>query len=358
MPEDWIVTPEAARAAGSQEAAGAVGSPAAGERLDHFMARVMPGYYATRDPFKDFTTAPEIGQVFGELVGAWAAVAWHAMGAPDPVLLVEAGPGRGTLMRDALRAVGRVAPGFAAACRVHFIETSPSLRAAQAERVPGATWHDGLETVPAGPAIVLANEFLDALPMQQFEFRDGVWMERHVREGAFVLVPSARDFSAWGPVEEGAVAEENVVARGWVADVAARIVAQGGAALIADYGRLVPGFGDTLKALGGNKVVADRLARPGEVDLSAHVDFADMAAAARAAGAAVHGPVTQGAFLLALGLRVRTEQLAAANPERAAGLRGAADRLSSAAWMGELFKVMAITRPGMAAPPGFGGDGG
>jgi SAM-dependent MidA family methyltransferase len=148
------------------------------ERLDRFMARANAIYYATRDPFADFTTAPEISQVFGEIVGLWAAVTWQLLGSPTPIALVEAGPGRGTLMADACRAIRRAAPDVAAALNVHLIETSPRLRAAQASRLPGATWHDDLDSVPAIPIILLANEFLDALPIRQFVRRGGGWNSR------------------------------------------------------------------------------------------------------------------------------------------------------------------------------------
>ena len=159
------------------------------ERLDRFMARANAAYYATHDPFRDFTTSPEISQVFGEILGLWAAVAWEQLGRPDPVLLVEAGPGRGTLMADALRAVRRVAPAFQAALRLHLIETSPRLRAVQAERLPGAVWHEGLDTLPDLPLVLLANEFLDALPIRQFVRRGEMWTERFVEDGRFVECP-------------------------------------------------------------------------------------------------------------------------------------------------------------------------
>jgi SAM-dependent MidA family methyltransferase len=158
------------------------------ERLDRFMARANAAYYATRDPFRDFTTSPEISQVFGEILGLWAAVTWELIGRPNPVLLVECGPGRGTLMADALRAVVQVAPAFGAAVRLHLVETSPRLRALQAERLPGAVWHDRLEAVPAGPMLLVANEFLDALPIRQFVQREAGWMERYVEDGRFVEV--------------------------------------------------------------------------------------------------------------------------------------------------------------------------
>ncbi len=161
------------------------------ERLDAFMARANAAYYATHDPFADFTTAPEISQVFGEILGLWAAVVWQALGAPDPVLLVEAGPGRGTLMADALRAIGRAVPAFRAALRLHLIETSPRLRAIQAKVLADAVWHDGLDTVPAAPLILLGNEFLDALPIRQFVRRRDAWMERFVADGQFVEVATS-----------------------------------------------------------------------------------------------------------------------------------------------------------------------
>ena len=323
------------------------------ERLDAYMARANGAYYAAHDPFADFTTAPEIGQVFGELLGAWAAVVWALLGSPDPVLLVEAGPGRGTLMRDALRAVARVAPAFRAACRVHFIETSPRLRAVQAAAVPDAAWHTVLADVPSGPAIVLANEFLDALPVRQFERRGGAWLERWVEAGGFVLRPAdCGAGQAWGDAPEGTVVEVNEAGVAWVCALAARLVRQGGAGLILDYGRATPGFGDSLQALRGGRP-ADPLRDPGEADLTAHVDFPALLHAARLAGAVGYGPVEQGVLLNTLGLGVRTARLAAANPERAAGVREAADRLAAPSRMGSLFKAMAITALGVAPPPGF-----
>ncbi len=318
------------------------------ERLDVFMARANAAYYATHDPFRDFTTAPEIGQVFGELLGAWAAVVWGQMGRPDPVLLVEAGPGRGTLMADALRAVGQVAPGFSAALRVHFIETSARLRAVQARAVqtravPGATWHDDVSGLPDGPVILVANEFLDALPIRQFERRGSAWHERFVADGGFALQPTPLRLAGDGVVEWCAAAEA------WAGLVGVRLARDGGAALILDYGG---GTGDTLQALRGGRP-ADPLADAGEADLTAHVDFAGVLRAAGAGGAAVWGPVTQGDFLARLGLHARTEMLVRANPHRAEVAREAASRLAAPDRMGTLFKAAAITHPGAPAPPGF-----
>jgi SAM-dependent MidA family methyltransferase len=324
------------------------------ERLDHFMARANAAYYASRDPFADFTTSPEISQVFGELLGVWAVSAWAQMGAPDPVLLVEAGPGRGTLMADALRTVARVAPDFAAALRVHLIETSPRLRAEQAARVGSAAWHDSLGDIPAGPAIVLANEFLDALPIRQFTRVAGAWAERHVVGGHFVALPCAH---ADDDAADGAVLEIGEAARDWVAGLAARLVREGGAALIVDYGFAEPQHKDTLQALRHGRPVSP-LVKAGTADLTAHVDFGALSSAARAQGAWVRGPVTQGDFLRALGLQARVDRLAALHPARAAELVAGAHRLAAPDQMGSLFKVLAVTgekdhRPLIAAQPKF-----
>jgi SAM-dependent MidA family methyltransferase len=322
--------------------------PPASLRLDQFMQAANAAYYANNDPFQDFTTAPEIAQMFGELLGAWAAITWAQIGSPTPVHLVEAGPGRGTLMQDALRAVTRVAPGFAAAAQIHFIETSPRLRALQCARVPNAIWHEALATVPEGPAIVLANEFLDALPIRQFERQNGAWAERHVAEGAFVLQPVALPLDA----PDGTIVERSDAARAWVAELAARLVCHGGAALILDYGPARSGPGDSLQALRHGRP-APPLNDPGTADLTAHVDFEACAKVAVQAGAAAWGPLPQGEFLHRLGLLQRTEKLATANPSRAAALRDAAYRLAAPQRMGALFKALAITRTEAAAPPGF-----
>ena len=193
------------------------------ERLDHFMARANAIYYATRDPFADFTTSPEISQVFGEIIGLWAAVTWQLLGSPDPVILVEAGPGRGTLMADALRAVRGVMPAFAAASRLHLIETSPRLRAAQAARLQQACWHHELATVPRQPMILLANEFLDALPIRQFVRRGAGWTERFVDAGRWIEQPAEPAAVPTGRgAAEGDIIELNEPARHFVAAVATR----------------------------------------------------------------------------------------------------------------------------------------
>lgn len=321
------------------------------ERLDSFMSRANQAYYATRDPFADFTTAPEISQVFGEILGLWAAVVWEAMGRPIPVLLAEAGPGRGTLMADARRAIVQAAPGLAAALRLHLIESSPRLRALQVQVVPDATWHDSLDELPAGPLLLLANEFLDALPIRQFLRRANTWTERYVEAGRFIEHPAAVPMSA---APEGQVVEVRPAAAELAAALGARLAAQGGAALFLDYGASRADSPDgTLQGLRDGKP-ADPLADPGAADLTAHVDFATFAETARAAGAAVHGPVPQGIFLVRLGLYQRTDRLACGRtPAEAMALINAARRLAEPNRMGRLFQAIALADPALPTLPGF-----
>jgi NADH dehydrogenase [ubiquinone] 1 alpha subcomplex assembly factor 7 len=316
------------------------------ERLDHFMARANAAYYASRDPFADFTTAPEISQVFGELLGLWAAVVWQSMGCPDGVILAEAGPGRGTLMVDALRAIRRTTPDFAAALRLHLVENSPGLREVQASRLD-ATWHERVEDLPPGPMIFLANEFLDALPIRQFIRREG-WCERHVADGAFVELPTDE---ALPDAPEGSVQERCEPALAIVRHLGARLAEQGGVALFLDYGPEHSAFGDSLQALRGGQI-ADPLVAPGEADLTAHVDFQALAAAS--AGAVAHGPVPQGKFLARLGLFQRTGVLARTlPPARGVQMIQSAQRLAAPDGMGRLFKVLALCHAGLPQPPGF-----
>jgi SAM-dependent MidA family methyltransferase len=315
------------------------------QRLDAFMAQANAAYYARKDPFADFTTAPELTQVFGEIIGLWAAVVWQSMGSPASFVLAEAGPGRGTLMTDALRAAGRV-PGFTAAARLHLVETSPRLRAEQATRLPGAVWHDRVEDLPDGPLILVANEFLDAMPIRQFVRAADGWRERHVAEGRFVDVPTAE---ALPDAAAGTIIERRdpVLA----AHLGARLAGTIGAALFLDYGPARSGPGDSLQALRDGRP-ADPLAEPGSADLTAHVDFQAFAADAR--GAVAFGPVPQGEFLLGLGLFPRSHTLARAQPPgRAAALIEAANRLADPVHMGRLFKALALCHPGLPTPPGF-----
>jgi SAM-dependent MidA family methyltransferase len=358
------------------------------ERLDAFMARANAAYYATHDPFRDFTTAPEITQVFGEILGLWAAVVWQDLGAPDPVLLVEAGPGRGTLMADALRAIRRAVPAFHAALRLHLIETSPRLREMQAAVLPEAAWHDDLATLPRAPLILLGNEFLDALPIRQFVRRGDAWVERFVEDGRFVEVAAtppaleglgreadqgwgegAGPPGPWQPgpapppppsrgggadlFPDGSILEHNESAHAFITALAHRFTTQPGAALFLDYGPAASAPGDSLQALSAGKPT-DPLGPPGEADLTAHVDFAALAATARDAGAAAHGPLPQGVFLTRLGLFQRTGVLARAQaPTRAAAMMAAASRLAEPDRMGRLFKALAVSSPETISLPGF-----
>ena len=323
------------------------------------------GYYMTRDPFGmegDFTTAPEISQMFGELIGLWAGEIWRLMGAPDPVRLVELGPGRGTLMADVLRAA-RVVPRFLDAADIRLVETSPVLKARQEITLSSTgapvAWHAHVSDVPAGPAIVLANEFFDALPVRQYVRTERGWCERLVglaEDGtlAFGLAGEPdRRLPDTGP--DGAVLEQPEAALDIAAGLAARLAAQGGAALVIDYGHGASAVGDTLQAVKRHGF-ADPLAEPGEADLTAHVDFARLAAAAGSCGAAVHGPVPQGDFLRALGIEARAGALRArASEAEAAAVDSALARLTDDAprGMGGLFKAMAISHPRLTALPGF-----
>ncbi|MBV8753754.1 MAG: SAM-dependent methyltransferase [Hyphomicrobiales bacterium] len=330
----------------------------------------LHGYYPTRDPFGrggDFITAPEISQMFGELIGLWAAAMWQMMGSPAPVALVELGPGRGTLMADALRAA-RVMPAFAAALRVHLVETSPVLQRRQqealaAQDVPIA-WHPDFADVPGGPLIVAANEFFDALPVHQVVKTPSGWHERMVGidvDGklAFALNPD--------PILQVASVMPETIARAvpgavyeWrsdeiAAEIARRVAESGGAALIIDYGHSENALGETLQAVGRHGFVHP-LTTPGEVDLTAHVDFAALARTARAAGARVHGPISQGDVLRRLGIEARAAALRAkATAAQATDIDAALARLigSGGESMGELFKAMAFADPKLGALPGF-----
>ena len=326
------------------------------ERLDHFMARANALYYATRDPFADFTTAPEISQVFGEILGLWAAIVWQSMGRPTPILLAEAGPGRGTLMADALRAIRMRVPNFAAAASVHLIETSSRLRALQAQAVPSAIWDERLEQLPPCPIVLLANEFLDALPIRQFVQRGASWSERFVADGALVEQPAEPVQAALNascrltPTEEPRIIEVNEGALGFLAEAARRILAHGGAALIIDYGPAEPASGDSLQAIRGGRF-ADALHNSGGADLTAHVAFPALAAEAVRHGVAIRGPIPQGVFLTRLGLFQRTDRLARGqSPARTLALIEAAKRLVEPDQMGRLFKAFALCHPNLVLP--------
>ncbi len=330
------------------------------------------GYYATHDPFGsggDFTTAPEISQIFGELIGLWCAFVWQQMGAPAPFGLIELGPGRGTLMADALRA-GAGVDGFIEAAQLHLVETSPVLKRMQGERLEGSGktphWHKRLDEVPGGPVILIANEFLDALPVCHFERREGKWFERCVgvsAEGGLEYCSAAEPLEDAGilprtlrdTAQDGDMAEIRPETGVIVETLAARAKTSPTAALFIDYGHEASAPGETLQAV-KNHDYADPLTRPGETDLTAHVDFAQLGHDARENGLQVHGPLPQGGFLLALGLEERWDRLMGdADNETAETISSGARRLVDPAQMGELFKVMALTSEHLTPPP-FAGD--
>lgn len=326
--------------------------------LSQFMASANAHYYGTRDPLGargDFTTAPEISQMFGELIGLCLADLWDRAGRPE-TRYVELGPGRGTLAADALRAMAKA--GLTPP--VHFVENSPTLRAAQAERVPGAEWHlDATSVDDDRPMLIVANEFFDALPIRQLVATGQGWRERLVacQDTLFLPIAGDRSFDMIIPrplkdAAPGSILETSPASVAVLRGLAGRLLAQGGAALIVDYGYEGPAIGDTLQAVRGH-AFANPFEDPGEADLTAHVDFATLKEAAEAEGLTVHGPVTQGAFLKALGIEARTAALAKAAPDRADALAGDRDRLVDPEQMGELFKVIAITAPGWPVPAGF-----
>lgn len=328
------------------------------------------GYYFTRDPFGtagDFTTAPEISQIFGELIGAWCAERWHALGRPE-CALVELGPGRGTLLRDALHATRRI-EGFHAHLSVHLVETSPALRRIQRETLqahhPLLQWHDGLETLPHRPALIIANEFFDALPVHQYEYTRAGWRERmvgcdplthslcFVADSAPVASAIAAMLESYPPPREGAIAEINIAAREAMHTLAAHIKRHGGGAFIADYGYPGPVYGDTLQAVKAHRPHPP-LIEAGSADLTAHVDFSALRHGAQSEGLAVFGPAPQGSVLEALGARERLAALChSATPQQAAQLTSGLNRLISVQEMGQLFKIMAVQSPHLPPPAGW-----
>lgn len=337
-------------------------------RLDHYMAECLMnpdhGYYATRDPLGaagDFITAPEISQMFGELLGLCLAQVWLDQGAPARIVLAEPGPGRGTLMADMLRAMAAV-PGLRDAAEVHLIEASPALRAVQRARLAGQAvqWHDRLDTLPEGPLFLVANEFLDALPIRQFERRGQGWAERQVGlDAAGGLCPGlappvalARLDQRLADTTEGDVVEINLGAVSVVEAVAGRIAARGGVAIFVDYGNW-RSLGDTFQALRAHTPESP-WANPGAADLTAHVAFEPLAEAARRAGACASAMTPQGVLLERLGITARAERLARGLTGAGLAAHVAAHRrLTHPAEMGHLFQSLAITPEGAALPPGF-----
>ncbi len=324
--------------------------------VSQFMAAANADYYAQGQAIGgDFTTAPEISQMFGELIGAALADVWDCAGRPD-CAFVELGPGRGTLAADALRAMataGLTPP-------VHFVETSRTYRIAQSAAVPHATWHDDMTTLSNSmPLLVVANEFFDALPIEQLVRGADGWRQRLVacQDTLFLpvvgkpvpddIIPEALRDAPPGSIVETSPASVTVMRR-----LAERLAGQGGAALIIDYGYDGPAIGETLQAVRGHKF-ANPFDAPGTVDLSAHVDFATLGAAATLAGATVHGPVPQRDFLGSLGIASRAAALVRQSPERADEITAAHQRLTDPAAMGTLFRVMGLTDGGWPAPVGL-----
>ncbi len=330
-----------------------------------YMTAVATAYYARGDVFGvkgDFTTAPEISQTFGEIVGLWCAVTWQQMGQPNPFCLIECGPGRGTLMADALRATKQV-PGFADAAQIHLVERSHALRDMQRAKLNGfhVTWHDDFSAVPPGPSIVIGNEFLDALPIRQFQRTESGWAERVVKlnNDAFVFDTHAVD-NAPIPIpvavsaEAGDVFEYSDAVAGFVAEVAQRLVNSGGAAVLIDYGHTASAAGETLQAVKQHQYVSV-LDNPGSADITAHVDFAAVKNTARTYGAAVYGPIEQGTWLKQLGIGVRQMQLARGKPaDVARTIEQGVRRLTEPHGMGALFKVIALANHSLPPLEGFG----
>jgi NADH dehydrogenase [ubiquinone] 1 alpha subcomplex assembly factor 7 len=348
----------------------AAGPMPVGEYMALCLGDPQHGYYTTRDPLGargDFITAPEISQMFGELIGLWMAAVWKKMHSPDRIHLIELGPGRGTLIKDALRALN-VMPGFRETITVHLVEISPVLRAAQEQALKGQPtpvhWHATLADVPRGAAIIVANEFFDAIPINQAVKQNGGWHERRIAvdangEFGFVVAPDPlpRFQSLLPPAlrasPDGAVFE-------WRDDLAAmeigrRVANDGGAALVIDYGHVESDVGDTFQAV-GKHAYADPLTSPGELDITAHVDFQALRRAIEAIGAVGFGPLEQGEFLRRLGIETRAATLKArATPAGAAEIDQALVRLTgySRSGMGLLFKAAAFAHRSLGVLPGF-----
>lgn len=327
------------------------------------------GYYTSQAPIGangDFTTAPEISQIFGELIGLWLVQSWIDMGSPKTFNLVELGPGRGVLMQDILRAA-RLRPDFLDAAHLWFVETSGRLRHEQQRRLRDAgaapEWADAFSDVPPAPILIIANEFFDCLPIRQFIRAATGWRERLVglNETGSALAFQTGDIpppqSLAIPDKEdaspGDIYELNETSETLVDEIAAALIENGGRALIIDYGHVHSGFGDTLQAVRGHKFWPPLMA-PGKADLTAHVNFERLEQRAFAAGAAAHGPLSQGAFLERLGLAMRLQRLSGGkSPQEAADLYSGAHRISSPNQMGELFKVLCLSAPTLPLPAGF-----
>jgi len=339
-----------------------------GTYMNACLADAEHGYYMSKDPFGrggDFITAPEISQMFGEAIGVWFATAWQMMGKPEKVNLIELGPGRGTLMADILRA-SSVLPEFAKAVSVHLVEISPALRQIQGQTFKNTpvdiSWHQKFEQVPAGPSLIIANEFFDALPVSQYVLAADGWHERLVgiteNKLAFTygskLLPEA-EIPVWGKnAQEGDFIELSPQRDAIAEQIGSFIAKNGGAGLFIDYGHVKSAPGDTFQAVHKHKFV-DCLFRPGKVDITSHVDFQQLAKSFEAGGAKAHSLRTQGQFLIAMGLREREAILKKKAPARTRiNLGKQADRLVHEEQMGVLFKVLAVTDKSLGTPHPFG----
>jgi NADH dehydrogenase [ubiquinone] 1 alpha subcomplex assembly factor 7 len=326
------------------------------------------GYYMSRDPFGvsgDFTTAPEISQMFGELIGLWVASVWQSLGSPESINVIELGPGRGTLMADALRAA-KVVPAFDEAITVHLVETSPVLHDIQrlklAQTDKPVTWYESVEDLPDEPAIIVANEFFDALAVNQAVRQADGWYERTVAvndDGELTFSLAADPLMNFEQTLPQAVREAPLGAVfEWRSSRAAydiaRRIRHGGAALIIDYGHVNSDVGSTFQALRNHRY-DDPLGAPGLADLTAHVDFEALANAAASMGARVHGPIEQRAFLKSIGIDKRALGLKARSPDRSTEIDAALARLTAdgETGMGQLFKVMALSDPDLTSLAGF-----
>ncbi len=318
------------------------------------------GYYTTREPFGkdgDFITAPEVSQMFGELVGVWCANAWQALGSPNSFVLCEIGPGRGTLMKDLIRTVAKIAPGFIAAAKIHMVEISDRLTRIQRKTLTKhggeITWKKHFKDVASGPLILIANELFDAIPSRQYVKINGRFVERVLaldtkQNFIFAAGSGSIDEALLPPgnniAPEGSIFEVGPARNALMQEIAARVHHDRGAALLFDYGHLQQGFGDTLQALSHHNSV-DVLHIPGAADLTTHVDFHSLALAARTEGCKTSA-MTQGEFLLAMGLLDRAGAL---GTDKSAEVQDQihldVDRLAGPDQMGTLFKALCVSDP-------------
>lgn len=335
-------------------------------RLDHFMNIALAdpdfGYYTQRQPFGqatdvggDFITAPEISQIFGELLAIWCVDLWQKAGELDRLYHIELGPGRGTLAADMRRVISKF--GLTDVMPCHLVEMSPALSELQRAAIPAAKTHWTIETIPTdAPAVIIANEFFDALPIRQFRRMGDSWVERYIdlEDNGLIYTecPSAPPPGHHDHIHEDEIYEYCPAAHSILETITTRLCQTGGALLAIDYGSTVPGSGDTLQAMRAHHFTSP-LSKLGENDLTAHVNFHALAATAHGAGGVVHTPTSQGQFLTKLGIIERANALAAANPNMSATIQKSCDRLIAPDQMGRLFKVLCVTSPGFPIPEGF-----